>query len=125
MGVIAIGPKQVDQPLVGKNVVADDWERKITVTVTGPRFLSMVAVDSLFCGGAHPDSDTLAMVFDLTTGRPVNWMDLVPKSANASAISDSNSDGTKVGALIVPALRDLSLNETVEDCKDAFQNPQS
>lgn len=116
--------KEVDQPLTGKNVVEGDWKRTITSTMAGPRFLSIVATDSVFCGGAHPDNDTLAMVFDLTTGRPVNWMDLVAKSANASAFSDSNSDGTTVGALIVPALRDLSLTETVEDCKNAFRNSQ-
>jgi hypothetical protein len=117
--------KQVDQPLTGKNVAEDDWERTITVTMTGPRFLSMVAIDSfVFCGGAHPDNDTLAMVFDLTTGRPVDWMKLIAKSANARAYSDSNSDGTTVGALIVPALRAMTLTHTNEDCKDAFRNPQ-
>ncbi len=97
--------KQVGQPLTGKNAVEHDWERTIAVTMTGPRFLSIVAVDGyVFCGGAYPNRDTLAMVFDLTTGKPVNWMNLIGRSANASAYSDSNSDGTIVGALIVPAL---------------------
>lgn len=118
--------KQVDQPMTGNNAVEDDWNRTITVTMAGPRFLSMVATDSfVFCGGAHPDSDTLAMVFDLTTGRPVNWMNLIAKSANASVYSDSISDGSTVGALIVPALRDLTLAHADGDCKEAFQNPQA
>lgn len=117
---------QVHQPLTGKNAVGHDWERKITVTMTGPRFLSIVAIDGyIFCGGAHPDRDTLAMVFDLTTGRPVNWMNLISKSADASAYSDSNSDGTTVGALIVPALRAMTLAKADKECKDAFRNPQS
>lgn len=118
--------KQVDQPLTGKNAVEHDWERTITVTMTGPRFLSIVAIDGyVFCGGAHPDRDTLAMVFDLTTGKPVNWMNLIDRSANASAYSDSNSDGTTVGALIIPALRAITLAKADKDCKDAFRNPPS
>ncbi len=118
--------KQLDQPLTGKSAVGHDWERTIMVTMTGPRFLSIVAIDGfVFCGGAHPDSDTLAMVFDLTTGKPVNWMNFIAKSANASAYSDSNSDGTTVGALIVPALRVMTLAKADKECKDAFRNPQS
>jgi hypothetical protein len=117
---------QVHQPLTGKNAVEHDWERTITVTMTGPRFLSIVAIDGyVFCGGAHPNRDTLAMVFDLTTGKPVNWMNFIGKLANASAYSDSNSDGTTVGALIVPKLRAMALANAKEECKEAFQNPQS
>ena len=118
--------KQVHQPLTGKNAVGQDWERTIAITMTGPRFLSIVAIDGfVFCGGAHPDRDTLAMVFDLTTGKPANWMNLIGKSANASAYSDTNSDGTTVGALIVPALRVMTQAKADKECKDAFRNPQS
>lgn len=118
--------KQVHQPLTGKNAVGQDWERTIAITMTGPRFLSIVAIDGfVFCGGAHPDRDTLAMVFDLTTGKPANWMNLIGKSANASAYSDTNSDGTTVGALIVHALRVMTQAKADKECKDAFRNPQS
>lgn len=118
--------KQMHQPLTGKNAVGHDWERTIIVTMTGPRFLSIVAIDGyVFCAGAHLDRDALAMVFDLTTGKPVNWMNLIGKSANASTYSDSNSDGTTVGALIVPALRVMTLAKADKECKDAFRNPQS
>ena len=118
--------KQVNQPLTGKNAVEDDWQRTITVTMTGPRFLSIVAVDGyVFCGGAHPDSDTLAMVFDLTTGRPVNWTILIAQSADASSFSDSIADGTTVGALVVPALKAMTLAKADPDCKDAFPDPLS
>jgi hypothetical protein len=114
--------KQVKQPLTGKNAVERDWNRRIAVTMTGPRFLSIVAFDFAFCGGAHPDRGTLAMVFDLTTGRPVNWMNFIAKSANASTYSDSAMDGSTVGALNVPALRPLSLAKADKDCKDIFHD---
>jgi hypothetical protein len=78
-----------------------------------------------FAGGGHPNRDSLAMVFDLATGKPVNWMSLIGNSANASVYSDSNSDGTTVGALIVPALRMMTIAKADKECKDAFRNPQS
>jgi hypothetical protein len=120
--------KQVNQPLTGKNAVVNDWNRRIAVTMTGPRFLSLVAFDFAFCGGPHPDAGTLAMVFDLTIGRPVNWMNFIAKSANAMAYSDSAMDGSTVGALNVPALRSMSLAKADKDCKDIFHDleaPQS
>jgi hypothetical protein len=103
---------------------AGDWERSIKVTMTGPRFLSLVARDGTYCGGAHPSSDTLAMVFDLNTGIPVNWMTLIAKSANASWYSGPITDGTNVGAPAIPALRAMSV-VAATDCKDIFQDSQS
>jgi hypothetical protein len=120
--------KQVNQPLTAKSAVENDWNRRIAVTMTGPRFLSILAFDFAFCGGPHPNVGTLAMVFDLTTGRPVNWMNFITKSANAIAYSDSAIDGSTVGALNVPALRPMSLAKADKDCKDIFHDleaPQS
>src|SRR5579871_378717 len=45
-----------------------DWERKVRVTMRGPSFLSLVARESFYCGGVHPDSAAYALVFDLRTG---------------------------------------------------------
>ena len=117
--------KMMDQPLAGKDAQQGSWEREITITMTGPGFLSMVAKGSAFCGGAHPDDDTRAIVFDLTTGRPVDWVNLIAESAKASTYSDSNSDGTEVHALIVPGLQSLTIAHASEDCKDAFDDRQS
>jgi hypothetical protein len=109
----------------GKDPAADDWSRTIAVTMTGPRFLSLIATEEVFCGGTHPDGDTMAMVFDLTTGAPVNWVAMVAKSATPSAFSDSVSDGSTMGALILPDLAKMNLAGADADCKDAFQDPQS
>lgn len=106
--------------------VAEDWSRRVVVTMQGPRFLSLVATDEYVnCGGAHPDSDTMAMVFDMTTGTPVNWPAMVAKSAGASAFADTVADGSKVGALVLPALATINLAAANADCKEAFQDPQS
>lgn len=116
--------KLVDNPLTGSNGVDGDWERKIAVTMTGPRLVSLVAFDNLFCGGAHPDSYTLPMVFDLTTGTQVNWINYIDKSADASTYSDTESDGAIVDALIVPALREMTIRRASGDCEHAFQKAQ-
>lgn len=42
----------------------------------GPDLLSLVLHDQVNCASAYPDSGTLALVFDLATGAPVNWMRL-------------------------------------------------
>jgi hypothetical protein len=56
-----------------------DYNRSVSATMQGPRFLSLVATNSFFCAGAaHPDSETQTLVFDLATGRPVNWERLLP-----------------------------------------------
>jgi hypothetical protein len=104
---------------------ADDWERSIRVTMTGPQYVSMVATDETDCGGAHPNSDTLAMVFDLTSGKPVNWIALISKAANATPYSDSIADGTKVGSVVFPALLAVSTKKATVDCKEAFEESQS
>jgi hypothetical protein len=105
--------------------ITDNWSRNVAITMHGPRFLSFVASEEMFCGGAHPDEDQIALVFDMTTGQPVNWMASIAKSEGVSVLTDSVADGSNVGAVIVPALRAMSVAAASTDCKDAFQDPQS
>ncbi len=107
-----------------------EWSRRITATMTGPRYLSLVATDTWSCGGAHPDSSTMALVYDLATGAPVNWIRLLPGVAGLQADTDTVGDGTVVGRLSAPALRDLyraggtkdpDCVEALRDLDPAFQ----
>ena len=116
--------KEDGQSSKGQDPTVDDWSRTVEVTMTGPRFLSIVATDEIFCGGAHPDGDQMAMVFDMTTDSPVNWIKLLPKSSTPSALTDTVADGSTMGALVLPALRKILLAAADADCKDAFQDPQ-
>jgi hypothetical protein len=116
--------KQDSQNDANKSATGD-WERKINVTMAGSGFLSMVAIDSQFCGGAYPNADTLALVFDLGTGKPLNWMRFIAPSAGAKPSSDTIYDGTTVGTLIVTSLLQISKSKADADCKEAFQNSQS
>ena len=51
------------------------------MTMQGPHFVSFVASDDWDCGGAYPDSGTMALVFDLSTGAMVDWAKLLPVSS--------------------------------------------
>jgi hypothetical protein len=116
--------KQMGETTKG-NDTTSAWSRKVQVTMAGPQFLSLVASDEAFCGGAHPNSDQMALVFDMSTGAPVNWTALVAKSTGASSYTDTIMDGSTVGALILPALQKMNIAAADASCKDAFADPQS
>lgn len=108
-----------------KDAALAAWARRVEVTMTGPRFLSLVASDDVFCGGNRPNNEQFALVFDMNTGTQVDWMVLVAKTAGAPTYMDTVSDGSTAKALILPALRKMSVATAVPDCKDAFQDSQS
>jgi hypothetical protein len=99
----------------------DAWGRTITVTMKGPRFLSLLATDEIYCGGAFPDESLLPMVYDLTTGRPLNWLKVLPPNVKASL--DAAGDGTTIGVVLWPTLTDAVRSKAIKDCKDAFRDP--
>ena len=117
--------KMVDLILTGKASAANDWERKIEVTMAGPRFLSIVATDDfVFCGGAHPDYDRNALVFDLRNGSLLDWPTLIAKSAGASSRLGSGLEGATNPLVLFPALEKINAVAADKDCKDAFRNEQ-
>jgi hypothetical protein len=61
----------------------------------------------------------------MATGKPVNWAMLLLNSAGATSFVDSVSDGSTMGALVLPALKEMLVASADADCKDAFQDPQS
>jgi hypothetical protein len=109
----------------GQEPASKDTTRSILATMQGPRYLSLVANTFADCGGAHPNSDTEVMVFDMTTGAPINWLALIAKSAGASSYTDSLLDGTTAGAVVLPELSRLYEGAADKDCHDAFSTPQS
>lgn len=94
------------------------WTRTVRVTMRGPRFLSMVAQDDPFCGGAHPDADTLALVFDHNTGRPVDWRRLLPSSLISSTTLVTGLGGSREGLVLSPRLLSLYRNRYPAKPKD-------
>lgn len=51
---------------------AGDWGRSVEAPMRGPGFVSFVVHDGVFCGGAHPNSSTMSIVYNLKTGAPVD-----------------------------------------------------
>ncbi|MGB6973044.1 MAG: hypothetical protein WBD67_00015 [Terracidiphilus sp.] len=103
----------------------DDWSRKVEVTMTGPRFVSMVATDDWFCGGVHPDWDRTVLLFDLATGRIAEWSNLIKKTAGWSLYSESTAVGSVAEGIILPELKVLSIENAVMDCKDVYNASQA
>ncbi len=118
--------KQSDRPAEA------DWSRSITVTMRGPAYISFTANDSWFCGGAHPDSSAMALVYDLQTGAPVNWARLLPAALVKGTSLDNAGDGTSIGLVSSPVLQDLMVkaemadaaNPLDPDCKDVVSDPE-
>lgn len=102
-----------------------DYTRTISVTMQGPRYLSFVASDSSDCGGAHPNSDSLVLVYDLQTGSPVNWAALLPASLVQGTSLDTAADGTQIGVLSSRELQKLYLQarKPDPDCKEVLSDP--
>ena len=100
------------------------WQRTIAVPMRGPGYLTLVASDNLFCGGAHPDTDSFALAYDLHTGAPLNWERLLPKTLAGKATLDSAADGTRLGVLASPALTALylKLSKPDADCAPALRD---
>lgn len=94
-----------------------DWARRVSVAMAGPRFLSLVARDDYFCGGAYPDASVLALVYDLDTGGLVDLQKLAPGLATKTAL-DTAGDGSKIGTIASEKLSSLYREGAGRDAPD-------
>ena len=101
----------------------DAWTRTIRVTMKGPMFYSVEAADLQYCGGAYPNADTLPMVYDLATGKPLDWLTVLP--TDASATTDSALDGTTVGLVTWDKLNVLALKAASKECREVLKEQES
>ena len=103
----------------------NEASRRVRATLTGPRFLSLVARDEESCGGAHPDNSTLALVYDLGSGRPVDWREMLGPRLAAETTTDTVIDGTTIGMVGSDALRGLYVRARKPDknCADVLADP--
>ena len=74
-----------------------EYDRTVAVAMAGPRFLSMVMSDSAFCGGLYPNFQTVAFTFDLLTGKPVDWVKLLPRPLIEATTTEGAIDGATMG----------------------------
>ena len=123
---LALSPQSKDSAGQKIKDATGDWERRVTVAMQGPRFLSLIVSDEIsFCGGNYPNREDIAVVFDLTTGELVRWDAFVAQSAEAQADSESTLDGSRQATLILPALEKLNTPAADDACKNVFKEKQS
>jgi hypothetical protein len=101
--------------------------RSVEVAMAGPGFLSLVVHYGYDCGGAYPDTGAVALVYDLVTGRPVNWQKLLPARLAKTASLDSAGDGTMIGQIASPDLhalyRKVAGPGEDKDCAEVLADP--
>jgi hypothetical protein len=85
------------------------WERTVDVPMLGPRYISYTITDISSCGGPHPDVSKMSIVYDLTTGKPVDWTTLLPNSLTGKLALEPGADGTKMVTLSGPEIYALYL----------------
>jgi hypothetical protein len=88
----------------GKDI---EFERGVTAPMTGQPFLTLIANDYAFCGGAHPSIVKTALTYDLGTGRPINWAEYLPAELVKPEVLIDAGDGSQLGAVQAPALLDF------------------
>lgn len=114
------------QQCVAASPGSSDWTRSIDMTMAGPRFVSFVSHDDIYCGGPHPNASTVVLVYDLTTGRPADWTKLMPARVSGKPGTTESADGTVLGTLSSPGLKALYIREMKPDadCKDVLNDTE-
>ena len=112
---------RVDNPGGGKGdspVSADT-----VVTMTGPAYLSFLLTEEIDCG-AHPDTSSLALVFDLRTGALVDWFHLLPKALTQRTAAERADAPASSGTVSSTSLARLYLDASPDmdkECRVVFK----
>lgn len=99
-----------------------DWERRITVTMRGPRLIAMTDTETLFCGNAYPFNDHAAVVFDMTTGELVDWKEFLEGVDGVSTMSGKSIDGATSSEVVMPSLTQLAVGRADPECKKVLKD---
>jgi hypothetical protein len=93
------------------------YEHKLSISMRGPRYLSVLTVDAYDCGGAHPENNDEALVYDVTTGAAIDWLTMLP----GSRVGYKAEDASYSSSGIWPPLQQLALEQADDDCKDVYR----
>jgi hypothetical protein len=87
------------------------WERMLSVPIVAPGFLSLHFIDGVFCGGTRPSYKNASIVYDLRSGRPVDWTMLLPPALTGEVAPSKTSDGSEIRTLSSARLHRLYLDQ--------------
>jgi hypothetical protein len=85
--------------------------------MVGPRYLSLEVIEEVeLCPGpvARVHDSRFGLVYDLKSGRPVDWSTLLPTSWITSVSIDQALDGTRVGLISSSLLRGMFLQSIAQ-----------
>ena len=99
----------------------DGWTRDVKVAFTGPRLFAILIQDSYYCGGPYPARDDQALVFDLSTGRPVDWRPLFPPALHVQTTTDTAGDGAALGFFKATSALVRLMGPLDEECRDGLE----
>ncbi len=92
------------------------WEQAAEATLLGARYVSFYRHGNFSCGGAHPNFIMDAFVFDLRTGKPVDWRKLLPPELIGKPGPELASP--QLTALFIAA----SDKDSAPECKEEFEH---
>lgn len=98
------------------------WSRQVEITQAGPRWLSVLITDGYDCAGPHPFDGLYALVFELRTGRLVDWAKVLPHDLAGRAVVGTAADGARVGIVTSPGLLALAQRDAAAGCADALRD---
>jgi len=118
--------KEADRSAVAG--MCKDYRRKVRVTMRGPGYVSLLASDDWFCGGAYPDSSQKVLVYDLATGRPADWKTILTPALVDKVVPTTGggeSDPVRVGSSVLWALYLKQAQRTSKNkgCADVYADP--
>lgn len=100
----------------------DGWHRSVSIGMAGPRFLAFDLTDNYFCGGAYPTDGQTSLVFDLATGKPVNWLIFFPPGAEGRL--NTAGDGATLGLVAWPELTRRAAVQAQPECREALADAE-
>jgi hypothetical protein len=98
------------------------WRRSVSIGMAGPRFLAFDLTDNYFCGGAYPNDGQTSLVFDLATGKPVNWLTFFPPGARGR--QNTAGDGATLGLVAWPELTRRAAAQAQPECREALSDAE-
>ena len=109
------------------NGLSGDWTRQVETAFANSRLIAFVVRDEIYCGGAHPDNDVFALVYDLADGDPVDWKKRLPSDLAITSQADQAADGTRLGLVVSAKLSALYIAGVMAgrgadpDCREALE----
>lgn len=97
----------------------DGWTRTITRPMTGPAYLTLREHLEIFCGGAYPSTSQTPITWDLSTGKRVNWVALLPGLGLVQDQAEEGMPTDYVYSVRSPRLETLYERKMIAEATDA------